>query len=97
VIDDTLNDGHTLVQGDLDGDGVDEIVAGYRGGGGGVNIYRLGSNNEWAKFTLASPDQKSMAAAGCALAHLNDDKRLDLACIGTSTANLKWYENQAPK
>ena len=32
VIDDTLNDGHTLVPGDLDGDGVDEIIAGYRGG-----------------------------------------------------------------
>ena len=94
VIDDTLNDGHTLVQGDLDGDGVDEIVAGYRGGGGGVNIYRLGSGNQWAKYAVATPDQKSMAAAGCALAHLNDDKRLDLACIGTSTANLKWYENQ---
>lgn len=97
VIDDTLNDGHTLVQGDLDGDGVDEIVAGYRGGGGGVNIYRLGANNDWTKHALATPDQKSMAAAGCVLAHLNDDKRLDLACIGTSTANLKWYENQAPR
>jgi hypothetical protein len=94
VIDDTLIDGHTLVQGDLDGDGVDEIVAGYRGGGGGVNIYRLSADNAWAKHTLATPDQKSMAAAGCALAHLNDDKRLDLACIGSSTANLKWYENK---
>jgi hypothetical protein len=97
VIDDTLNDGHTLVNGDLDGDGVDEIVAGYRGGGGGVNIYKLGANGQWAKFTVATPDQKSMAAAGCALAHLNDDKRLDLACIGTSTANLKWYENLPAK
>ena len=94
VIDDTLNDGHTLVHGDLDGDGVDEIVAGYRGGGGGVNIYRLGANSAWTRHALATPDQKSMAAAGCALAHLNDDKRLDLACIGTSTANLKWYENK---
>ena len=94
VIDDTLIDGHTLVQGDLDGDGVDEIVAGYRGGGGGVNIYRLGANNTWTKHALATPDQKSMAAAGCALAHLNNDKRLDLACIGSSTANLKWYENR---
>ena len=93
VIDDTLNDGHTLVQGDLDGDGVDEIVAGYRGAGGGVNIYRL-AGDQWTKFAVATPDQKSMAAAGCALAHLNNDKRLDLACIGTSTANLKWYENQ---
>jgi hypothetical protein len=95
VIDDTLNDGHTLAQGDLDGDGVDEIVAGYRGGGGGVNIYRLGANNQWTRHVVAAPEQKSMAAAGCVLAHLNNDKRIDLACIGTSTANLKWYENQA--
>jgi hypothetical protein len=94
VIDDTLIDGHTLVSGDLDGDGVDEIVAGYRGSGGGVNIYRLGANNSWTRFAVATPDQKSMAAAGCALAHLNNDKRLDLACIGSSTANLKWYENR---
>lgn len=94
VIDDTLVDGHTLVQGDLDGDGVDEIVAGYRGSGGGVNIYRLGADDRWTKFAIAAPAQKSMAAAGCTLAHLNADRRLDLACIGSSTANLKWYENQ---
>ena len=96
VIDDTLNDGHTLVQGDLDGDGVDEIIAGYRGGGGGLNVYRLGANDQWTRHALAEPSQKSMAAAGCAVAHLNDDKRLDIACIGTSTANLKWYENRQP-
>jgi hypothetical protein len=95
VIDDTLNDGHTLAQGDLDGDGVDEIIAGYRGGGGGVNIYRLVADNRWTRHVVAAPEQKSMAAAGCVLAHLNNDKRIDLACIGTSTANLKWYENQA--
>jgi len=95
VIDDTLNDGHTLQSGDIDGDGVDEVVAGYRGGGGGVNIYRLGADNTWTKFVLEG--QKSMAGAGCAFAHLNDDKRIDLACIGTATANLKWYENLPAK
>jgi len=95
VIDDTLTDGHTLQSGDLDGDGVDEIVAGYRGGGGGVNIYRLGADNTWTKYVLEG--QKSMAAAGCAFAHLNADQRLDLACIGTATANLKWYENLSAK
>lgn len=103
VIDDTLNDGHTLISGDLDGDGVDEVVAGYRGAGGGVNIYRLGADpstslgagNQWGKTVLEQP--KSMAAAACAFAHLNDDRRIDLACIGTSTANLKWYENQPAK
>jgi hypothetical protein len=97
TIDDTLNDGHTMQSADLDGDGVDEIIAGYRGGGGGVNIYRLGANDQWSKFVIAAPTEKSMAAAGCAVAHLNDDKRLDIACIGTSTANLKWYENQPAK
>ena len=97
VIDDTLNDGHTLVNTDLDGDGVDEVIAGYRGGGGGVNIYRMGANDQWSKFVVATPDQKSMAAAGCAAAHLNGDQRIDFACIGTSTANLKWYENLPAK
>jgi hypothetical protein len=97
VIDDTLSDGHTMVSADLDGDGVDEVIAGYRGGGGGVNIYRLGANDQWARFVVAAPTEKSMAAAGCVAAHLNDDKRIDIACIGTSTANLKWYENQPAK
>jgi hypothetical protein len=94
-----------MASGDLDGDGIDEVIVGYRGGGGGVNIYRLGANpstgvgagNQWSKFVIAAPAEKSMAAAGCAVAHLNDDKRPDFACIGTSTANLKWYENQPPK
>ena len=97
TIDDTLNDGHTMASADLDGDGVDEIIAGYRGGGGGVNIYRLGANEQWSKSVIAAPTDKSMAAAGCTVAHLNDDQRLDIACIGTSTANLKWYENQPAK
>ena len=87
VIDDTLNDGHTLQSGDLDGDGVDEIVAGYRRAG--VNVY-WHNGTAWSKVVL---EQKAMGASGCALAHLNADSRLDLACLGSGT--LKWYENQA--
>jgi hypothetical protein len=34
-----------------------------------------------------------MAASGCVVADLNGDKRIDIVCIGSSTANLKWYEN----
>lgn len=89
VIDDTLNDGHTLQAGDLDGDGFDEIVAGYRRAG--VNVYwHHGSG--WSKVVL---EQKTMGASGCAFAHLNADARLDLACLGSGT--LKWYENQPAK
>ena len=37
VIDDSLADGHTILTADLNGDGADEVVAGYRGKG--VNVY----------------------------------------------------------
>jgi hypothetical protein len=39
-----------------------------------------------------------MAASSCAVADLNADGRPDIICIGSETANLKWYENKgAPK
>ena len=38
-----------------------------------------------------------MAAAACAVADLNGDGRTDIACIGSATANLKWYENLPPR
>ncbi len=89
VIDSTLVDGHTLLTANLDGNGNDVIVAGYRGKGASVNLYRYESG-KWTKSLL---DEGGMAGAGCAVADLNGDGKLDVACIGTSTANLKWYEN----
>jgi hypothetical protein len=88
VIDDTLEDGHTLVVADLDGDGNDEIVAGARRGAQ-VALYRF-SGEDWAKQIV---DDGGMAAAGCAVADLDGDGRADIACIGSGTANLKWYRN----
>jgi hypothetical protein len=35
-----------------------------------------------------------MAAAACAAADLNGDKRIDIVCIGSASTNLKWYENK---
>jgi hypothetical protein len=92
VIDDTLIDGHTLQAADLDGDGNDEIIAGYRGakGSGGIVIYRE-NKGRW----LREPLDTAIAAASCAVADLNGDRRLDIACIGSATADLKWYENVA--
>ena len=37
-----------------------------------------------------------IAAAACTVADLNGDGRLDIACIGSATHNLKWYENLGP-
>jgi hypothetical protein len=87
VIDSTLVDGHTIVTADLNGDGNDEIIAGFRGQGRSVYIYYP---EDWRREIL---DKGGMAAAACAAADLNGDGRIDVACIGSATANLKWYEN----
>jgi len=89
AIDSSLVDGHTLLTANLDGNGNDVIIAGYRGKGTSVNLYRF-EGGKWIKSLL---DDGGMAGAGCAVADLNGDGHLDVACIGTSTANLKWYEN----
>jgi hypothetical protein len=90
VIDDSLVDGHTIVTGDFDGNGRDQIVAGFRGGNHSVYLYS-GAGDKWSKTVL---DDGGMGAAACAVADLNGDGRPDIACIGSATANLKWYENQ---
>lgn len=89
VIDNTLYYGHTLAAADFDGDGNDELIAGYRTQPGGINIYRRGAKQEWTKYVL---DENSMPGSGCVTADFNNDNRIDLACTGGSS--LKWYENQ---
>jgi hypothetical protein len=92
AIDTTLTDAHVLIAADFDGDGTDELVAGERGGARTLRVYRL-SGNTWARYLV---DPGGMAGAGCTAVDLNTDGRVDLACIGTATANLKWYENIRP-
>jgi hypothetical protein len=87
MIDDSLAQGHTIVTADLDGDGRDEIIAGYRASGGSVLIYKADAKGVWSKTIL----DNAIPANACAVADLNGDGRPDLACIGG--ALLKWYEN----
>jgi hypothetical protein len=91
-IDSSLVEGHTIATADLDGDGRDEIVAGYRGKGRSVYIYQSADaeGREWVRHVL---DDGGIAANACAVADLNGDGRPDIACIGGATADLKWYEN----
>jgi hypothetical protein len=92
VLDDSLVDGHTIWTADLNGDGNDEIIAGFRGKGRSVLVCYAddAKGGHWSKRVL---DDGGMAAAACAVADLNGDGRTDVACIGSATANLKWYEN----
>lgn len=93
VIDDTIADGHTIVTGDFDGDRRDEVVVGERQGRRSTYLYRLTSakENRWSKEPL---DDGGMSGSGCAVADLNGDRRLDIICAGSATANVKWYENR---
>lgn len=93
VIDTELVDGHTIVTADLDGDGKDEIIAGCRGGPRGVYMYRF-DGGKWNRQTV---DEGGTAAAACVALDLNGDKRVDIACIGSATQNLRWYENVSPR
>jgi len=96
VIDDSLVDGHTIATADFDQDGNDEIVAGFRGTGRSVYLFNAEDSTglRWSRDVL---DDGGMAAAACAVADLNGDRRPDVVCIGSATANLKWYENLAAR
>jgi Aldos-2-ulose dehydratase, beta-propeller domain/FG-GAP-like repeat/FG-GAP repeat len=91
VIDSSFKSGHALACADLDGDGNDEIVAGYRGPGTSLFIYHAKNKDgtEWERETLDT----AMATSCVEIADINGDSRPDIVAIGSSTANVKWYEN----
>lgn len=84
VIDDSLSDAHTIETIDLDGDGRDEIIAGFRGKPYGVYIYHY----RGAKWNREILDEGSISAASCAVADLDEDGKPEIACIGQATHNL---------
>jgi hypothetical protein len=94
VIDDRLVESHALEVADLDRDGRDEIVAGYRGQGRQLLLYRAvdAAGVRWERSVI---DDGDMATSGLWIADLNGDGRLDIVAIGSASGNLKWYENRS--
>lgn len=92
VIFSDMVEGHEVVVGDFNGDGLDDIVTGDRGKGKSVHIFYAQDDKgeNWEHHLL---DDGNMAGSGCVSADINGDQRLDVVCIGGSTGNLKWYEN----
>ncbi len=92
VIETGLPDSHSIAAADFDGDGASEIVVAQRGKPGRVVVFSM-RNTHWEKKVV----DEGITAASCAVADLNGDRRPDLACIGSATENLKWYENLGAK
>jgi hypothetical protein len=95
VLFDRLLEGHEIAVADFNRDGSDDIVAGDRDAKTtGVHVLYAPDDvaAEWHHQIL---DAGTMAASGCVTADINADGRPDIVCIGSSTANIKWYENVA--
>jgi hypothetical protein len=91
VLDDTMINGHALAVGDLDGDGRDEIVAGFRGKGFRVTVFSADKSGNWTPHII---DDGKVAAADCKIEDLNGDRKPDIACSGASTGNIRIFEQQ---
>jgi hypothetical protein len=100
IVDTTINNAHSLVLVDSDGDGTSEIVSGgtrgapgtARGTKPGAFFYKAAdaSGQKWDRMVL----DDSIAANSCVAADINGDRKMDLACIDAGNPwSLKWYEN----
>jgi hypothetical protein len=92
LLDDRLEQGHAIVVADFDRDGVDEIVAGWRAGEGGLNLYDPTADGQ--RFRTI-PLDRGIAVEGAVAADINRDGQLDLVAVGGRTNDLVWYENRS--
>jgi len=91
VLDDTLSEGHALVVADFDADGADEIVAGWRGAGGGLRLYDP-ADATGHRYTKVEID-RGITVEGAVAADMNLNGKPDLVVIASRSNNLAWYEN----
>ena len=95
VIDETLTGGHAIGWADVDGDGSDELIAGWREKEVGVALYRITSATERPARVMI--DAGGMAAEDLTVADLDADGRPDVIASGRRTANVRIYWNRTPR
>ena len=80
---------------DVDGDGSDEFVAGWRERDVGVALYRIMSATERPVRMMI--DAGGMAAENMTVADLDADGRPDIVASGRSTANVRIFWNRTTR
>ncbi len=92
VIDDSFINGHALATADFNQDGVDEIIAGYRGKGHTIYLYELTDRDtmQWKRQKI----DDTVATQGFATGDINQDGKVDFVASGGSTHNVVLYINQ---
>ena len=90
-LDATLNQGHALAIADLDGDKKPEVLAGWRGGKGGIRIYVQGADG-WKAEAL---DDGGITCEDLKVADLNGDGKPDVIAAGRGSKNVVIYWNKS--
>ena len=93
MIESALTDGHALGWADFDGDGNDDLAAGWRGAPKpGLAIYTV--DREGALKSKTMVDDGGMATEDLIVGDFNGDKQPDIVAAGRSTRNIKIYWNE---
>jgi hypothetical protein len=93
TIETALVEGHALGWADFDGDGNDDLAAGWRGAPKpGLAVYAV--DREGALKSKTIVDDGGMATEDLIVGDFNGDKRPDIVASGRSTRNIKIYWNE---
>ena len=92
VLDTTLQEGHALAIADFDGDGLDDILVGWRAGNGGLVLFRAndGSGQQFTRVEL----ERGVAAECAVVADLDGDGKPDFVVSDGANNRILWYQNK---
>lgn len=91
VVDDSITGGHAVAWADFDGDGDDELVAGWRDGAYGLARYRVGTDGRMRDRQVID---RGVAVEDLVVADLNADGRPDIVAGGRATGNIRLFVNE---
>ncbi len=103
VIFDKVSSGHEIAVVDLNGDGLDDIVANDNGrvtpqnpnATPGVHVFFAPADPAGGEWQYRRIEDKS-AMNSCVASDINGDGRMDLVCTGAGGV-IRWYENKGPR